>query len=53
MNGVLCHDSTLLRIYWAGATWANQMNFVMNDDPRCSIDDSTCQPAVQRATTVP
>ena len=33
MNGVLGHDSELGRLYWAGATWANEMNFVMNHAP--------------------
>ena len=32
MNGVLGHDSryALVRLYWAGTTWADEMNFVMN-----------------------
>ena len=30
MNGLLGHDSALVRLYWAGATWVNEMNSVMN-----------------------
>ena len=30
MNGVLGHDSELVRLYRAGTNWANEMNFVMN-----------------------
>ena len=33
MNGVLGHNSALVKLYWAGATWANEMNFVMNQAP--------------------
>ena len=29
MNGVLGHDSALVWLYWAGATWDIEMNFVM------------------------
>ena len=29
MNGVLGHNSAL---YWAGTTWANEVNFSMNHD---------------------
>ena len=33
MNGVLGHDSALVRLYWAGATRANETDFVMNHTP--------------------
>ena len=33
MNGVLGHDSALVRLYWAGTTWDNEMNFVRNHAP--------------------
>ena len=28
MNGVLVYDSALVRLYWAGATWANEINLL-------------------------
>ena len=33
MIGVLGHDSILVRLYWAGTTWANEVNLVMNYAP--------------------
>ena len=33
MNGVLGHDSTQHGYTRPGTTWANVMNFVMNDAP--------------------
>ena len=33
MIGALGHDSALVRLYWTGTTWANQMSFVMNYVP--------------------
>ena len=33
MNGVLGHDSALVRLYWGGTTWANEVKFVMNHAP--------------------
>ena len=33
VNGALGHDSALIRLYWAGTTWANEMNLVMNHAP--------------------
>ena len=30
MNGVFGHNSALVRQYWAGTNWANEMIFVMN-----------------------
>ena len=34
MNGVLGRDSALVKLYWAGTTWANEMNF---DDLRSTL----------------
>ena len=42
MNGVLYHDSALLRLYWADANLGNKMNFVMNHAP---IAGSITRPA--------
>ena len=28
MNGVSGHDSAPVRLYWAGTTWANEMNLL-------------------------
>ena len=33
MIGVLGHDSALVRLYWVGATGANEMNFVIKHAP--------------------
>ena len=33
MIGVLGLNSTLVMLYWAGLTWVNEMNFVMNSVP--------------------
>ena len=30
MNGVLGHNSAFVGLYWAGTTWAKDMNFVIN-----------------------
>ena len=28
MNGASGHDSALVRLYWEGTTWANEMNLL-------------------------
>ena len=33
MIGVLGHDSVLIRLYWQGTTWANEITFVMIHAP--------------------
>ena len=33
MNVFFAHNSTLVRLYWAGTTWASEMNFVMHHAP--------------------
>ena len=39
MNVGLGHDSAFIRLYWAGTTWANEMNLIMNNVPGAgSID---------------
>ena len=39
----------IVRLYWAGATWANEMNFVMNHVPGAG---SITQPAVDQQSSV-
>ena len=53
MNGVLVHDSALLRLYWAGDNMGERDEFCYELCPWREIDRSTCWPAVQRATTGP
>ena len=52
LNGVLGRDSVLVRLYWAGTTWAYEMNFAMNHAPGAR---SLARPVAQQssATTVP
>ena len=42
MNGVLGHVSALERLYLAGDTWANEMNFVMNHEPGAGSIHTLC-----------
>ena len=37
LNGVLGHYSALIRLYWAGITWANEINFVMKHAPAAGL----------------
>ena len=30
IDAVLGHDSELVRLYWAGDNWGNELTFVMN-----------------------
>ena len=53
MNGVLGHDSALLRLYWAGDNLGKWDEFCHESCPWHRIDRSTCWPAVLCATTVP
>ena len=53
MNGVLGHDSTLVRLYWAGTNLGEWDKLCYESRPWCRVDRSTCWPAVQHATTVP
>ena len=50
MNGVLGHDSVLIRLYWAGATWGNEVNFVMNHAPGAG---SIARPVDQQSSDLP
>ena len=50
--GVLDHGSAPGGYTGPGITSANEMNVVIKSCPWCSIDCSTCWPAVQRATTI-
>ena len=52
MGGVLDHDSKLVRLYRAGDNLGKCDEFYYESCPWCSIDCSTCWPAVQRPTTV-
>ena len=53
MNGVLGHNSALVRLYWAGDNLSKCDEFCYESCPWCRIDRSACWPAFQRATTVP
>ena len=50
MNGILGHDFALLRLYWGRATWANEMNFVMNHAPGAG---SIVRPVDQQSSVLP
>ena len=50
MNGVLSHHFATVRLYWAGDTWADEMNFYMNN---ANAAGSIARPVCQHATTVP
>ena len=50
MNGVLGHDSALLRLYTEPeTTWANVMNFVMNLAP---VAGSIARPVGQQSSDI-
>ena len=51
MNGVICHDSALVRLYIGpGITWADEMNFVMNHAPGAGFIAS---PVNQQSSVLP
>ena len=53
MNGVIGHDSALIRLYWAGDNLGEWDESCYEACPWCRINRSICWPAVQRTTTVP
>ena len=50
MEGVLGHNSTLVRLYWARLTWANEMNFAINHAPDVG---SITRPVDQQSSALP
>ena len=42
MNGVLCHDSALLRLYWAGDNLGEWFEFCYESCPRCTNICNIC-----------
>ena len=46
----LSHDSTLVRLYWAGDNLVNEMNFVMN---HASGAGSIARPVDQQSSAMP
>ena len=52
MNGVLGHDSALVRLYWTRDILGWRDEFCYESWPRCRIVRSIYRPAVQRATLI-
>ena len=50
LNGVLGHDSALLRLTWAEDNLVNEMNSVMNHTPGAG---SIARPVDQQSSTLP
>ena len=50
MNGVLGHDSTLVRLYWAGVTQVNEVNLIMKHVPGAG---SIARPVDQQSSALP